>query len=197
MKRVAISLGVVLFAFALGGCGIVVSEHPASDSSTHVLDEDLIGLWQLVDMEHPEEKAKQWALIGRRADTLNELEIGGLELTGDEHIDVGRLLLFTTRIGDRWYMSVVDESENEKVFLIMLYAHADAKTAALYGLENEAVKKAVESKQVSGRIIPAKSEGGSDEIVLEAKTPELRAWLEKVGASVFGKEHAFELRRVE
>ena len=197
MKRITISLGAVLIAFVLGGCGIVMSEHPASDSSTHVLDEDLIGLWQLVDMEQPEAKANQWALIGRRADTLNELEVGGIELDDDDHVDVGRLPLFTTRIGDRWYMSVLDESENENVFLIMLYAHADAKTVKLYGLENEAVKKAVESKQVSGRIIRAKSESGSDDIVLEAKTPELRAWLDKIGASVFGKEHAFELRRVK
>ena len=101
MSRKWIPWGVVVVALTLGGCSNVQSEYPASDASSHTLDEGLLGLWK-AEYSDPTagSREKTWFLVGKRTEAEVEYDAILVESFPDHRLETSRGRFFATRIGN-------------------------------------------------------------------------------------------------
>jgi hypothetical protein len=105
-----------------------------------------------------------------------------------------------TTIGGKDFGSARLEGEDAgRTWVVMRYAMPDGDTLRLVGLDRKAVAEEVRSRAIAGSVSEEKSEAGGEPVLtvtLEAKTRELRAWLEKAGDRILTTDKPLVLRRV-
>ncbi len=122
----------------------VESRHPLSDEKTSKIDERLIGTWLC------EGEPAGWE-VKKRARLDNALEV----TMPDPHAS-GRLLVFTTTIKSKSYMSVRDtDGERKKVLgiagaTICEYEFPDKDTLQVRAMEPNVIEKAIADKTLEG-----------------------------------------------
>lgn len=84
---------------------------------------------------------------------------------------------------------------------VVLYSHRDSRTVEVYLLKEDVLKKAIQREEISGNVIKGSQDSEllfetSDDILIQADTQELRAWLEKVGTLAFDMKEPLSLRAV-
>jgi hypothetical protein len=190
--------GAALVLLLLAGCG-VTSDHPLSDEKTSVVDDGLIGRWRAVKEDADGKEADQ-ILVGRRRGTKNTLEAVGLELDGDEHVQVRRFYLYATTIGDRRYLSATGEKDGQ-AYMFLRYAMPKKDTLHVYLMNAKFVGQAIEKGELEGKVEKKETEGGVqasyETVHITADTAKLRAWIEKHQDECFAIEDPAVLRKLE
>jgi hypothetical protein len=142
-KRVPGRILVLLLAILSGSC--VESRYPVSDEKTSKVDERLIGAWKL------ENDSAIWT-ITESANRKN-----GMDLEISQNGDTSRMLLFTTTIKQKNYMSIKDldeegQKDRKEAYDIYQYRFLDDDTVEARGMEPNAIIKAIENKELGGQI---------------------------------------------
>lgn len=200
-------LCVAVLALGLAGCGGVQSDHPLSDASTSVLDERLIGVWEIVPKKADEAaKPQPRAYVGKLKDRSRVLELVTIDFDEEKHLVVNRWRLYTTKLGHSSCFSLGDKSG--KAYFLFRYT-LDAKGRLwLQALDEDKVAAAIRAKKIAGRVKehPKDEEPGLfefrlgkyEEVRLTAPTKALRAWLEKnPGVWTAVDEDASHCRKVD
>jgi hypothetical protein len=190
-------LAAALLAAACAACG-VVSEHPLSDERTSVLDADLVGVWE-ADAEEDDEAAPRF-FVGHAPDKANTLEVVFLQLDRDEEgvprVRVERLLLFTTSLGERRWLSVGRRGEG---FLIATYDLEAEAALRLRGLDEDAVAQAIGDGALAGTVEVEKGDllvPDRKKVRIQAQPKDLAAWLRDHPETLVAPEKAATFHRV-
>lgn len=197
----------------LAGCDLPVSVHPLSDEETSRLDERLIGQWELSALgdraPEPDEPLPRYA-FGRVKDKPNVLESVFLELDGEGHVQVRRVNLYATRLGELSYLSVPDSgpSVDEKpVYTILHYELAGENELRMYVLNKDVIGPAIEREDLAGEVeksdpnpnapVPEVVKPKYSKVKITAQPKELASYLARRGKAAFYTNEYFTLRRIE
>ena len=175
----------------LGGCGGVTFEEPLSDEKTTEVDERLVGFWEVVATSIGEEEpgpGELWTQIavGRAKAGGKGMEAAALEVE-DGVVDVQRLEVWPTTIGEHRYLSLRNPEEAEHGWFVIQYTIEAENELRVRVLDPEACAKSVDAGEIEGE---AKGPDRGHEVVsltveITAGTDAVRAWIEKRGDSLF------------
>src|SRR5207247_5394404 len=123
--------------------GGVFSSNPASDASTTVADESLVGFWRAEASEAPRggaEAATSGAIlaVGRSARSKSALTLVTVALGADGRLDRLEYEVWTTSIGNERLASVFLHTEGASS-VIVKYEHPDDDTLHIIDMEEKAV----------------------------------------------------------
>lgn len=212
----------LLWVLPLVGCALPVSEHPLSDEQTSVIDERLIGGWQVI--EQPEKHAVEKGAgenaqpqaapptplssrfaVGRKEGTENTLESAHLRID-EEVIKVSRTLIYATQLGSERYLSwrLQDEDQKEKQpeYLIMLYRVQGEDAVELSLLRHDVIGPAIEKGELPGKVKRRRNPPAGvdkpayDSIRISATPEEMAAYLKQHSPGCFNTERTFQIRRI-
>jgi hypothetical protein len=196
----------------LAGCELPVAVHPLSDEKTSLIDEKLVGVWEQVPPVGEERPADavpgRWHL-GRLAGKENLHEVVMLELDGDGHVQVQRVALMATTIGDDRYVSVLanpTEPREKHAYIILRYEYDGDDLVRFMPLNKDVVAPAIEREELKGVVRKADPDPNAPpqqqvkpkykEIRITADPAELRTWLGKQGKNAFARESLTTMRRI-
>jgi hypothetical protein len=154
----------------LPGCYNYYSEQPLSDETTSALDQRLIGQWQNRDRDR--------TTIRRKPGTDNTLDIASV-FDGEAYEGV----VYTTRIGDQWYMSIQHPGQRPE-YQFLSYEFPDENTLRIGGaLGVSELRKAFRRGELSGRMVMETPEmfGEIEVLILDSDPEVLRSFVEKHG----------------
>ena len=137
----------------------VESGNPASNEKTSKIDQRLLGDWK-------DDNGDVWK-VTKSKDVENGLN---LKLPDPKASD--RILAFSTTIGSKGYLRISDagkeaksndankeaKKKQESKFEIYQYVLTDDDTLEVRGMDSKAIAKAIEDKQLVGKIVKKKSE---------------------------------------
>jgi len=170
----------------LAGCGEVLSDAPMSDASNSVLDERLIGAWELVPGDARDAgKDEPRIYVGKLKGSKSALEAVTIDLDKDKRINVQRYRVFTTRIGEASFLSVTNAKEKD--YGLVRYTLDGEGHLHLQDLDEEKVASEIQTRKIAGHVKEhPKKKGPLDfrvgryaEVRLTAETETLRAWILK------------------
>ncbi|WP_425616833.1 hypothetical protein NA78x_000493 [Anatilimnocola sp. NA78] len=212
-----------LFTLCLAGCeAIPVSQHPLSDETTSQIDEELLGMWDIIN--EPEEgkpapAAKEVAeestpveavvdeerpprfAIGKLAGKERVHEVAGMSLDDSGQINVNRFPIYTTRLGEQRFISLrVGPSVDNSDFFIARYTLVNANRGLLYPLDRDVITAAIGRGELKGVVKKAASDDPNAEprkesIRITASAEELQAFLVKHEKKAFSAKPMYRLQR--
>jgi hypothetical protein len=181
-----------LLAVTLSGCVLPVSEHPLSDEKTSVIDERLIGYWDIKLGESDSADPMRF-VVGRHPKSPNVLEFAFTSIEGDQHIQIHRGRLFTAKVGEQWMLSFdgADEKQPHKhEYTIMRYdfqprAGESHDVVELRLLVDSVVAPAIEKGELTGQVTRDKPGGKFTSIRITAEPEELMEFFRKNQSKCF------------
>jgi hypothetical protein len=199
-------LAICIASMTATGCALPVSDHPLSDDTTSVIDEQLIGYWMYIPKDREEQKPPAPHVIGRVLDKPNRLEVVYTELDGDGHVKVHRLPAYSTTLDDRHYLSLTSENDGKPQYLVLLYKIGDDDTLRLYILNENVIGPAIEQGRLAGVVErnnppPAEEctkpvEPNYKKIHITATPKQLAAFLKEKGAACHKMDQPLTFKRV-
>jgi hypothetical protein len=185
----------VVVAWMVAGCG-VTSDHPLSDASDSIVDEQAIGWWEVEPKEDEADKPRERLVIGRVADKPRTMEVVWTALDKQGHVVVQRLPLYATEIQGKRYVSVAisalkpQEDAGNKGWVLYRYL-VEGDFLTLESLSPAAVAGAIRAGKIAGN---ADDKAGPDpQAHLTATKAALRAWVTNAS---WVNESGERLRRV-
>ena len=193
------------------GCSLPESLHPLSDETTSVLDERLIGHWQVVPrpdepLEPPQVPPR--FVFARLPGKRNVLEMVNLNLDGDE-AKIERTPAFGRALGEERYLSVLNNPEEPKEkhrYLILRYT-LEGDLLKLFVLRGDVIGPAIERGDLKGEVVretpdpnappPEQAVPKYKSIRITAEPKELAEYLAPRGAAPFHPQELFTMIRVE
>ena len=188
----------------LAGCG-GPSKNPLSDPKTSKPDPRLAGVWRTTD--------KGGEITYYHAGPLGDkLPPSVMRVVGVKHLQNGgvqapcELLIFPTVLGHKTYLNVTGGEEKEiklladkgwgsvDEYLLMKY-QVDGDTLLLWGMDENAVKRAIEGGKVKGTIQEGKDKTGPIATFTDT-TENLARFVAAAGDDLFSKD-ALRLERVK
>lgn len=198
MHWIRVALGMSAVVMLLGGCG-VTSKHPLTDDATSLLDERLIGVWELVPEEGDDAESadgpRPRLYVGRLEGRPNALEAVIVSVE-KEKVNVQRMDLFTTKLGEQRYASV----GKGETYVIVLYDLKQPDRVTLHFMKEEVVEAAIKKGVLAGKVEVKKGTGfvkiETKTIRITAPPDKLAAWLKAYSPACYGMEQPRRLRRV-
>lgn len=171
------------FMLLLAGCGGVSFEHPLSDPATTEIDESLIGFWEPVASSIGEPDPGPGDLVARIA--VGKTKQGGKAMEAvaleieDGVVQVKRLEVLATRIGDHRYLSLRDPEESDKSWFVIRYEVTDEDLLRGQILDAEAFAAAVDAGELKGEVTSRDRghEAAGLTVQITSGTDEVRTWL--------------------
>jgi hypothetical protein len=156
--------------------------HPLSDEKTSKIDERLIGRWYAND-----DKETVYT-VSRSRDTRNGLECAVRE----KQKDAGMSPLFATSLKSKAYLSVFDpeaSAKKEPAWAIYQYEVLDKDTVQVRCMDFDVIRRAIEKKQIEGRIIKNKDKDPH----ITAPTEAIRRYLEAHAGECYSRKPDYTL----
>jgi hypothetical protein len=174
----------------------VPCEHPLSDEKTSVVDERLLGNWQMVDPGKPDdapvpvaiERAKISSHVLTAATPITD------ETTGQPTGKVDRLEFYCTTVGHLSLISAKSSDENQPVLYdLLMYRVVNPNTVELHILDLEFITNALNRQELHGKAPkfelnldgsnpPAKQDQRGR---ISSSAEELRAFIHRHGVKCF------------
>ncbi|QDU26132.1 hypothetical protein ETAA8_12060 [Anatilimnocola aggregata] len=199
----------------VAGCeAIPVAQHPLSDEATSQIDEELLGMWDVIaEPEEPKEKAEKPAepaadeehpprfAIGRLAGKELVHEMVALQLNDGGSIDVQRISFYGTRIGEQRLVSMkVDPNSDAADYLILRYTFVNANRVLVHALDRDFITAAIGRGELKGVVKKAATadpnvEPRKQSIRITASAKELHEFLVKHEKKAFQVKAFYRLQR--
>ena len=192
---------------ALGsGCTHPLSVHPLSDEKTSVMDERLIGHWQLVEMEKQRDRNMALFVVGRVQDTENTLELVFADVTQSGNVKIFRQSLYLTSIAGHNYLSVEYPYEADRCYSIFRYKliehdprHHEDDELQLFAVDPNALGRAILDKQLPGKATwyetPDKPDAKVQWVRTSASPEQLQEYIGKHEQELFDKSSPLVLKK--
>ncbi len=214
-----------LLAIACAGCdAIPLSQHPLSTEETSQLDEALFGQWDMFGEQQaaaaekpptagtekhpptteppPDPEGPPRVAIGKQADKESTHEMLMVAVQDDGSIEIKRLPLQLTRIGEQRMISLKMNPEAEQAdYAILRYEVINSNRVLLYMLDSDFIAAAIQKGQLKGTV---KNNAGNDDpnavkrrdsIRITAPPQELKDFLAKHDKKAFTAKPAWRLQR--
>lgn len=211
-----------LFTLCLTGCeAFPVSQNPLSDETTSRIDDELLGMWDLInepeegvtvaakesrDAAKPdepvadEERPPRFA-VGKLAGKERVHELAGMKLNDDSQVELQRIPIYTTRLGEQRFVSLrVNPESDTSDYFIARYAPVNANRMLIYALDRDFITAAIGRGELKGVVKKAASDDPNAEprkesIRITASTKELRDFFVKHEKKAFRAKPSHRLQR--
>jgi hypothetical protein len=196
-NRVLATHSVLLAGLALAACAGVVSKHPLSTEETSLVDESMLGTWELDPSIHKDEADRFHIYIGRAEESDRAMEVVAVEVDrGDGRIKIHRARLLSTTLGEARYVSLrwtdLRTRKTEDEWGFALYEREGAGTLRLFALDDRIVGEDVRAGKVPGQVV-----GSVIQVVLlTADTPRLREYVSSRGREIVSTKNPKVYRKV-
>lgn len=218
-------LAAIMLAIACAGCdAIPMSQHPLSNDETSQLDEALFGHWDMFGEQQavaeekpptagtekdppttepaPDPEGPPRIAIGKQADKERTHEMAIVAVQDDGSIEIKRLPLHLTRVGEQRIISLkMNPDAEQSDFAILRYEVINANRVLLYMLDSDFIAGAIQKGQLKGAV---KNNSGNDNpnavkrrdsIRITASPQELKDFLAKNEKKAFAAKPAWRLQR--
>jgi len=196
--RAAIYIALAAAGLLLTGCPIPLSQHPLSDDAHSTVDERLLGVWEVdlraVNQKFANKKGKPKAFYAIERVEDNDNLLRCTELRDGKPADESWPLR-ATHLAMHDYLSLPDDGEGDKPFVILRYELTDADRGKLYLMDGEFVADQIERGKIRGKVV--RDDGKIRSVLLAADTKTLRDFVHRNGADAFDLEHPMPCKRIE
>jgi hypothetical protein len=178
-----------------------MSEHPLSDEESSVLDERLIGHWD-IKLGDSESMDPIRMVVGRDPKADNILESVTTTIDAEKRVNVHRGHVYTAKVGDQWIVSFggPDEQQPPKIEYMIMRYELKPRTAdsndllEMHLLLDSFVATAIEKGELTGTVKRDKPGGKFTSIKITAEPKELMEFVTKHQAKCFTPD-AFKVVR--